>query len=123
MNKYNLYSPLSHLAYLLLVLCMCPFLIHAEPQYVFQSENPIANFAWNENDTSRYEGHFRFPKQMLSVSSWKGQDLIPKNPDSHYAFRLVNTVCPKTPVLVTLMFLGYIHLLKELGAHLIKEEF
>ena len=27
----------------------------AKPQYVFQSENPIANFAWDENDTSRNE--------------------------------------------------------------------
>lgn len=25
-----------------------------------QSENSIANFAWDENDTSRYEGHYRF---------------------------------------------------------------
>lgn len=39
---------------------MCAMLTHAKPQYVFQSENPIANFAWDENDTSRYEGHYRF---------------------------------------------------------------
>lgn len=39
---------------------MCLLLAHAEPQYPFQSENPIANFACNENDTSRYEGHYRF---------------------------------------------------------------
>ena len=49
MNKHNLYFPLSHLAYLLLVLCMYPSMIHAKPQYVFQSENPIANFAWTND--------------------------------------------------------------------------
>ena len=31
-----------------------------QPQYPFQSMDPIANFAWNENDTTRYEGHYRF---------------------------------------------------------------
>ena len=46
--------------YFLILLCMCAILTHAKPQYVFQTENPIANFAWDENDTSRYEGHFRF---------------------------------------------------------------
>lgn len=34
--------------------------VYAKPQYVFQSENPIANFAWDENDTSRYEGYYRY---------------------------------------------------------------
>ena len=46
--------------YLLFFLCICPFSVLAKSQYIFQSENPIANFAWNENDTSRYEGHYRF---------------------------------------------------------------
>lgn len=34
--------------------------VYAKPQYVFQSVDPIANFAWDENDTTRYEGHYRF---------------------------------------------------------------
>lgn len=46
--------------YFLILLCMCAMLTHAKPQYVFQSVNPIANFAWNENDTLRYEGHYRY---------------------------------------------------------------
>lgn len=44
----------------LLLLYLVSINVYAEPQYVFQSEAPIANFAWNENDTTRYEGHYRF---------------------------------------------------------------
>ena len=47
---------------------MCPLLAHAEPQYPIQSENPIANFAWNENDTSRYEGHYRFDQEFATFA-------------------------------------------------------
>ena len=43
--------------YFLILLCMCAMLTHAKPQYVFQTENPIANFAWDENDTSRMVTH------------------------------------------------------------------
>ena len=59
-EKHNSYSLLRHLVYLSFFLCLCQFPVLAKPQYVFQSENPIANFAWNENDTSRYEGHYRY---------------------------------------------------------------
>lgn len=44
----------------LFLLCLVPISMCAKPQYVFQSMDPIANFAWNENDTTRYEGHYRF---------------------------------------------------------------
>lgn len=43
-----------------IVLCLCPTLLLAKTSYPTQSEDPIANFAWDENDTSRYEGHYRF---------------------------------------------------------------
>ena len=59
-KKYYSYSLLRYLVYVLILLCICTFSIFANPQYVFQSEKPIANFALNENDTSRYEGHYRF---------------------------------------------------------------
>ena len=55
MKKYSSYFLLTHQSHLLLLLCVYPFSILAKPQYVFQSENPIANFAWEENDTSRNE--------------------------------------------------------------------
>lgn len=41
--------------YIILLLCTAHLTVCAKPQYVFQSENPIANFAWDENDTSRYD--------------------------------------------------------------------
>ena len=44
----------------LLLLYLVSINVYAKPQYVFQSEDPIANFAWDENDTTRYEGHYRF---------------------------------------------------------------
>ena len=31
----------------------------------YQNADPIANFAWDENDTSRYEGHYRFENAYL----------------------------------------------------------
>lgn len=60
MKKYSSYFLLTHQSHLLLLLCVYPFSILAKPQYVFQSENPIAIFAWEENDTSRNDGHYRF---------------------------------------------------------------
>lgn len=45
---------------ILFLLCICYSLTYAKAQYVSQSENPIANFAWDENDTSRYLGHYRY---------------------------------------------------------------
>lgn len=46
--------------YLILLLWLAPITMLAKSTYVFQSENPIANFAWDENDTSRYEGHYLY---------------------------------------------------------------
>lgn len=48
--------------HIFIFLCMVTINIYAESQYVFQSENPIANFAWDENDTSRYERHYLYEK-------------------------------------------------------------
>lgn len=42
----------------ILLICFTP--LFAQAQYRFQAEAPIANYAWDENDTSRYEGHYRF---------------------------------------------------------------
>lgn len=49
-----------HRTYLIILMCLLSFCVQAQTQYVFQSESPIANYAWDENDTSRYEGHYRF---------------------------------------------------------------
>ena len=76
MKKYSSYFLLTHQSHLLLLLCVYPFSILAKPQYVFQSENPIANFAWEENDTSRYEGHFRFEKAYRVIEAM----LVDKRP-------------------------------------------
>lgn len=46
------------------------------PSYVFQSESPIANFLWDENDTLRYEGHFRFEKAYRVIEAM----LVDKRP-------------------------------------------
>lgn len=45
--------------YLLILLCACSLSAQTH-NYPFQSEAPIANFTLNENDTLRYEGHYRF---------------------------------------------------------------
>ena len=47
------------LTYLLILLCACSLSAQTH-NYPFQSEAPIANFTLNENDTLRYEGHYRF---------------------------------------------------------------
>jgi len=47
MKKYSSYFLLTHQSHLLLLLCVYPFSILAKPHYVFQSENPIANFVKN----------------------------------------------------------------------------
>lgn len=46
--------------YFLPLLYLVSINVYAKPQYVFQSVDPIANFAWDENDTTHYEGHYRF---------------------------------------------------------------
>ena len=48
-EKHNSYSLLRHLVYLSFFLCLCQFPVFAKPQFVFQSENPIANFAWTND--------------------------------------------------------------------------
>ncbi len=67
MKKYSSYFLLTHQLHLSLLLCVYPFSMLANPKYVFQSENPIANFAWNENDTSRYEGHYRYEQAYKMI--------------------------------------------------------
>ncbi len=67
MKKYSSYFLLTHQSHLLLLLCVYPFSILAKPNYVFQSEDPIANFAWDENDTSRYEGHYRYEQAYKMI--------------------------------------------------------
>lgn len=42
--------PLHRYTYLIFLLCMVTINIYAKPQHVFQSGNPIANFAWDENE-------------------------------------------------------------------------
>ena len=69
MKNNNSYILLTHQLYLLLLLCVYPFFMLAKPKYVFQSENPKANFAWDENDTSRYEGHFRYEKAYQLIEA------------------------------------------------------
>jgi len=51
------------------LICVILLSIHvqAQTQYVFQSEAPIANFTWDENDTSRYEGHYRFEQAYCMI--------------------------------------------------------
>ena len=51
------------------IICVILLSIHvqAQTQYVFQSEAPIANFTWDENDTSRYEGHYRFEQAYCMI--------------------------------------------------------
>jgi hypothetical protein len=46
--------------YFLPLLYLVSINVYAKPQYVFQSVDPIANFAWDEDDTTHYEGHYRF---------------------------------------------------------------
>ena len=67
MKKYSSYFLLTHQLHLSLLLCVYPFSMLAKPNYVFQSENPIANFAWDENDTSRYEGHYRYEQAYKMI--------------------------------------------------------
>ena len=52
-------STLLH-TYILLIGCLIPIMLFAQKHYTKQSVDPIANFAWDENDTTRYEGHYRF---------------------------------------------------------------
>ena len=55
--------------YLLMALCAYSSLIYAQTHYVFQSESPVANFVWDENDTLRYEGHCRFEKAYQLIKA------------------------------------------------------
>lgn len=46
--------------YCFLLLSIWASLCFAQTPYVFQTQDPIANFAWDENDTSRYAGHYLY---------------------------------------------------------------
>lgn len=46
--------------FVIFLFCLASISLSAKPQYRLQSEDPIANFTWDENDTSRYERHYRF---------------------------------------------------------------
>lgn len=84
MKRHNSYFLLTHQICLLCFLYLYPFSMLAKPQHVFQSKDPIVNFAWDENDTSRYEGHYRYEQaykmieDMLSdvdnISKWLSVD-------------------------------------------------
>ena len=52
--------------YLLFYFFLCSFSILASPQYVFQIEAPIANYVWNENDTSRYD-HYLYEMSPVEI--------------------------------------------------------
>lgn len=60
---------LKHFVYILGLLCLCPLLLAAQEQYRFQTESPIANFAWDENDTTRYEGHYLYKNAYHLIES------------------------------------------------------
>ena len=56
--------------YILAFFCFCPMLVLAQTQqYLFQSKSPIENFTLNENDTTRYEGHFRFENAYKQIEA------------------------------------------------------
>lgn len=62
--------------YLLVAFCFCPTLVCANAQqYLFQSKSPMVNLTLNENDTTRYEGHFRFENAYRVIEAMLTDDL------------------------------------------------
>ncbi len=53
---------ISRNTYIFALFCLCATQVLAEIHLPKQSENPIANYAWDENDTSRYERHYLYEK-------------------------------------------------------------
>ena len=53
---------LQHTYTLSLLYVLFPLFLPAQPQYQWQNEAPIANFAWDENDTTRYANHYLFER-------------------------------------------------------------
>lgn len=55
---------------ILVIFCFYPALMSAqEQQYLFQSKSPIVNLTLNENDTTRYKGHFRFENAYKQIEA------------------------------------------------------
>ena len=55
--------------YCLLLLSAWTSCCFAQPQYKWQNEAPIANFAWDENDTTRYTNHYLFEHAYSTIES------------------------------------------------------
>lgn len=55
--------------YSLLLFSTLASLCFAQPQYKWQNEAPIANFAWDENDTTRYANHYLFERAYSTIES------------------------------------------------------
>ena len=53
--------------YFLPLLYLVSINVYAKPQYVFLSVNAIAYFAWDENETARYEGHYRYEQAYKMI--------------------------------------------------------
>ena len=51
---------LQHTYTLFFLYFLFPLYCFAQSQYKWQTEAPIANFAWDENDTTRYAGHYLY---------------------------------------------------------------
>ena len=75
---------LHRYTYFILLLCTASLTMLAKPNYVFQSEDPIANFAWDENDTSRYEGHYRYEQAYKMI-----EDMLSDKRPLDFAIRLL----------------------------------
>ena len=67
MKKYSSYFLLTHQLHLSLLLCVYPFSMLAKPNYVFQSENPIANFA------KKYPSPLRNPEKSSNFAAEKNK--------------------------------------------------
>lgn len=53
---------LQHTYTLYFIYVLFPLYSIAQPQYKWQTEAPIANFTWDENDTTRYAGHYLYER-------------------------------------------------------------
>jgi hypothetical protein len=59
----------QYISYCLLLFTAWVTLCFAQPQYQWQNEAPIANFAWDENDTTRYANHYLFERAYSTIES------------------------------------------------------
>lgn len=60
MQMMRKYMELLRHTYIIVVLSLYMPCIHAQASYPRQADAPIANFPLDENDTTRYEGHYRY---------------------------------------------------------------